>query len=246
MKINFDFSGRTVLVVGAASGIGRATAVACAEANAKVIALDVNAAELATLQHPQLETMLLNIADSQAVNQVIAQCMKKYGQIDAAILTSAIQKRTPIDQLSDEDWQSHLDVNLSGIFYLLRALFPIMKAQKSGSIVAFTSGLASNGWPGAAAYATTKAGIVGLVKSAAHELRPFGVRINAVSPGLVLTPVFLESASVDELAMYERSLGLSKPEEVVPTLMYLISDAGQTISGNVVERRLIPRVEGFS
>ncbi|MCX7265463.1 MAG: SDR family oxidoreductase [Betaproteobacteria bacterium] len=246
MKINFDFSGRTVLVVGAASGIGRATAVACAEANAKVIALDVNAAELATLQHPQLETMLLNIADSQAVNQVIAQCMKKYGQIDAAILTSAIQKRTPIDQLSDEEWQSHLDVNLSGIFYLLRALFPIMKAQKSGSIVAFTSGLASNGWPGAAAYATTKAGIVGLVKSAAHELRPFGVRINAVSPGLVLTPVFLESASVDELAMYERSLGLSKPEEVVPTLMYLISDAGQTISGNVVERRLIPRVEGFS
>ena len=246
MKINFDFSGRTVLVVGAASGIGRATAVACAEANAKVIALDVNAAELATLQHPQLETMLLNIADSQAVNQVIAQCMKKYGQIDAAILTSAIQKRTPIDQLSDEEWQSHLDVNLSGIFYLLRALFPIMKAQKSGSIVAFTSGWASNGWPGAAAYATTKAGIVGLVKSAAHELRPFGVRINAVSPGLVLTPVFLESASVDELAMYERSLGLSKPEEVVPTLMYLISDAGQTISGNVVERRLIPRVEGFS
>jgi NAD(P)-dependent dehydrogenase (short-subunit alcohol dehydrogenase family) len=246
MKINFDFSGRTVLVVGAASGIGRATAVACAEANAKVIALDVNAAELATLQHPQLETMLLNIADSQAVNQVIVQCMKKYGQIDAAILTSAIQKRTPIDQLSDEEWQSHLDVNLSGIFYLLRALFPIMKAQKSGSIVAFTSGLASNGWPGAAAYATTKAGIVGLVKSAAHELRPFGVRINAVSPGLVLTPVFLESASVDELAMYERSLGLSKPEEVVPTLMYLISDAGQTISGNVVERRLIPRVEGFS
>ena len=111
MKINFDFSGRTVLVVGAASGIGRATAVACAEANAKVIALDVNAAELATLQHPQLETMLLNIADSQAVNQVIAQCMKKYGQIDAAILTSAIQKRTPIDQLSDEEWQSHLDVN---------------------------------------------------------------------------------------------------------------------------------------
>ena len=87
---------------------------------------------------------------------------------------------------------------------------------------------------------------MGLVKSAAHELRPFGVRINAVSPGLVLTPVFLESASVDELAMYERSLGLSKPEEVVPTLMYLISDAGQTISGNVVERRLIPRVEGFS
>ena len=241
MKMLFDFSGKTVLVVGAASGIGRASAMACAEANANVIAVDVNEAELNTLNHARLETLILDVSDSQAVEKIINQCAKKYGHIDAAILTSAIQKRTPIDSLTDEEWQRHLDVNLSGIFYLLRSLFPVMKAQKSGAIVAFTSGLATNGWPGAAAYATTKAGIVGLVKSAAHELRPFGVRINAVSPGLVLTPVFLDSASSDELAMYERSLGLSKPEEVVPTLLYLISDAGETISGNVVERRLIPR-----
>ncbi len=241
MKMLFDFSGKTVLVVGAASGIGRASAMACAEANANVIAVDVNEAELNTLNHARLETLILDVSDSQAVEKIINQCAKKYGHIDAAILTSAIQKRTPIDSLTDEEWQRHLDVNLSGIFYLLRSLFPVMKAQKSGSIVAFTSGLATNGWPGTAAYATTKAGIVGLVKSAAHELRPFGVRINAVSPGLVLTPVFLDSASSDELAMYERSLGLSKPEEVVPTLLYLISDAGETISGNVVERRLIPR-----
>lgn len=241
MKMLFDFSGKTVLVVGAASGIGRASAMACAEANANVIAVDVNEAELNTLNHARLETLILDVSDSQAVEKIINQCAKKYGHIDAAILTSAIQKRTPIDSLTDEEWQRHLDINLSGIFYLLRSLFPVMKAQKSGSIVAFTSGLATNGWPGAAAYATTKAGIVGLVKSAAHELRPFGVRINAVSPGLVLTPVFLDSASSDELAMYERSLGLSKPEEVVPTLLYLISDAGETISGNVVERRLIPR-----
>lgn len=241
MKMLFDFSGKNVLVVGAASGIGRASAMACAEANANVIAVDVNEAELNTLNHARLETLILDVSDSQAVEKIINQCAKKYGHIDAAILTSAIQKRTSIDSLTDEEWQRHLDINLSGIFYLLRSLFPVMKAQKSGSIVAFTSGLATNGWPGAAAYATTKAGIVGLVKSAAHELRPFGVRINAVSPGLVLTPVFLDSASSDELAMYERSLGLSKPEEVVPTLLYLISDAGETISGNVVERRLIPR-----
>ena len=241
MKMLFDFSGKTVLVVGAASGIGRASAMACAQANANVIAVDVNEAELNTLNHARVETLILDVSDSQAVEKIINQCAKKYGHIDAAILTSAIQKRTPIDALTDEEWQRHLDINLSGIFYLLRSLFPLMKAQKSGSIVAFTSGLATNGWPGAAAYATTKAGIVGLVKSAAHELRPYGVRINAVSPGLVLTPVFLDSASSDELAMYERSLGLSKPEEVVPTLLYLISDAGETISGNVVERRLIPR-----
>ena len=67
------------------------------------------------------------------------------------------------------------------------------------------------------------------------------MRVNAVSPGLVATPVFLESATEDELAMYERSLGISTPDEVVPTLLHLISDGASTISGNVVERRLVPR-----
>ena len=89
--------------------------------------------------------------------------------------------------------------------------------------------------------AATKAGIVGLVKSAALEMRSHGVRVNAVSPGLVATPVFLASASDEELAMYERSLGISTPDEVVPTLLHLISDGAVTISGNVVERRLVPR-----
>jgi len=118
---------------------------------------------------------------------------------------------------------------------------PFMKAQRSGSILAFPWGLASAGWPGAAAYAATKAGIVGLVKSAAHELRPHGVRINAVSPGLVATPVFLASASREEVDGYDRALGVSQPEEVVPLLMHLISDGASTVSGNVVERRMIPR-----
>lgn len=205
------------------------------------MALDIDAAGLKTFTGDRWLTQLVDISDSSAVNVAVAKVMSRFGRIDAAILTSAIQNRTPIDQLGDDEWQKHLDVNLSGIFYLLRALFPVMKEQRSGSIIAFTSGLASNGWPGAAAYAATKAGIIGLVKSAAHELREYGVRINAVSPGLVATPVFLNSASKEELAMYERSLGVSTPEEVVPTLLQLISDSSKTISGNVIERRLIPR-----
>ena len=241
MNVTYDFSGRTVLVAGAASGIGQATAMACIDAGAWVAAVDIDAAGLTPLAGDRCFTDVLDIADAAAVQTSVDRVVARTGRIDAAIIASAIQKRAAIESLSDADWQRQLDVNLSGVFYFLRALFPVMKAQRSGAIVAFTSGLASNGWPGAAAYAASKAGIVGLVKCAALELRDHGVRINAVSPGLVATPVFLASASADELAMYERSLGVSAPADVVPTLLHLISDAGITISGNVVERRLIPR-----
>jgi NAD(P)-dependent dehydrogenase (short-subunit alcohol dehydrogenase family) len=241
MKVTYDFSGRTVLVVGAASGIGRAAAQGCAAAGADVVAADVDAAGLATLAAPRVRTASLDVSDSAAVDALVRDTVARTGRIDAAILTSAIQQRAPIEAVTDAQWRRHLDVNLTGVFHCVRALFPVMKAQRSGSIVAFTSGLATNGWPGAAAYAATKAGIVGLVKSAALELRPFGVRINALSPGLVATPVFLDSATADELAMYERSLGVSTPDEVVPTLLHLISDGAASISGNVVERRLIAR-----
>jgi NAD(P)-dependent dehydrogenase (short-subunit alcohol dehydrogenase family) len=242
MNVSFDFTGHAVLVAGAASGIGQATVNACLAAGATVLAMDIDQAGLATFpKTDRLRTAIVDIADAVAVRDAIDTWATAVGRIDAAVITSAIQRRAPIESLSDSEWHRHLDVNLSGVFYTLRSLLPIMKRQRSGAIVAFTSGLASNGWPGAAAYAASKAGIVGLVKCAALELREYGVRINALSPGLVSTPVFLNSASTEELAMYERSLGISTPEEVVPTILYLISGAAASISGNVVERRLIPR-----
>jgi len=243
MKVSYDFRERTVFLAGAASGIGRAAALACAQAGAAVLASDVDVQGLASLAaaSPAIRTLRADIGVPAEAAAAVEAARRLQGRVDAAIITSAIQRRMAIDAMQDALWQQHLDVNLSGVFYLLRALMPIMKAQRSGSILAFTSGLASAGWPGAAAYAATKAGIVGLVKSAAHELRPHGVRINAVSPGLVATPVFLASASREEVDGYDRALGVSQPEEVVPLLMHLISDGASTVSGNVVERRMIPR-----
>jgi len=238
-----DFSGSVVLVAGAASGIGRATALACVQAGAQVLALDVDGAGLAVLPTQNMQTKVVDIADAAQVDASVQAWQAQFGRVDAAVLTSAVQVRKPIDEMDNSTWQRHLDVNVSGIFYLLRALFPLMKAQQHGAIVTFTSGLATAGWAGAAAYAASKAALIGLVKSAALELRPFGVRINAVSPGLVATPVFLDAASADELTMYENTLGVSTPEEVVPSLMFLISDAARTLSGNIFERRLIPRVQ---
>lgn len=239
--VRYDFTGTVVLVAGGASGIGAATARAVAAAGGRVVVADVNDAQLAAIGAvPNVEAHRVDIADSRAVNALVADVEKRLGRIDAAVLTAAIQRRAPLEEITDADWDRHMGVNLDGVFYAVRALAPIMKRQRKGAIVAFTSGLATLGWPGAAAYAATKAGIVGLFKSAAHELRPYGVRANVLSPGLVATPVFLDAATEDELAMYRRSVGVSEPEAVVPTLLYLISDASANLTGTVLERRLVP------
>ena len=241
MRVSYDFSGHVVLIAGAGSGLGLAMTQACLAAGAQVVASDIATDALAAIAHPQLDWSRLDITDARAVTEYVAAAAARYGKIDAAVLASGIQRRVLVEDMHDEDWLSHINVNLNGIFYLVRALFPVMKAHRRGSIVVFTSGLATAGWPGATAYGASKAGLIAMVKSAAHELRPFGVRINAVSPGIMHTPLFHDCANADEVAMYEKSLGVSEPEDVTPTLMHLISDGAASISGNVVERRLIPQ-----
>lgn len=241
MRVSYDFSGHVVLIAGAGSGLGLAMTRACLEAGAQVVASDVVTGALEAIQHPRLDWSRLDVTDSRAVAEHVAHCAQRFGRIDAAVLASGIQRRVLVEDMRDDDWLAHIDINLNGIFYLVRALFPVMKRARRGSIIVFTSGLASGGWPGATAYGASKAGLIALVKSAAQELRPHGVRINAVSPGIMHTPLFHDSANADEISMYEKSLGVSHPEEVTPMLLHLISDGAATVSGNVVERRLIPR-----
>lgn len=228
MQVQYDFSGSVVLVTGGASGIGAATARACEEAGAKAVVADVNA------------DPAVDVSDPGAVKRLIDGILEKHGRIDAAVLAAAIQRRIPIESMSDDDWRRHMAVNLDGVFYCLRELAPVMKKQRRGSILVFTSGLVNMGWPGASAYAASKGALIGLAKCAALELRDHGVRVNVLSPGLVATPIFLDVASEQERAMYENSVGVSQPEAVVPTILHLISDASASMTGTVIERRLFP------
>ena len=240
-RVTYDFSGSVMLVTGGASGIGRATALACARHGAQVIVADVDTAGLESLAGVErVEARLTDVGDPAAVAALVRDTERGHGRIDAAVLAAAIQVRQPLAQIDDAQWRRHMAVNLDAVFYAIRALTPIMRRQRRGAILAFTSGLATLGWPGAAAYATTKAGLVGLIKCAALELRPFGVRANLLSPGLVATPVFLDAASEAEIAMYRNSVGISAPEDVVPTVLHLISDASAGMTGAVIERRLFP------
>ena len=256
MRAGYDFSGCVVLVTGAASGIGAATARACAAAGATVFAAAIRAAAGsgdidgsakaavaaagAGVAAGSVTPVRIDVADAAAVNRLVDDIDRRCGRIDAAVLAAAVQRRAPLEALTDEEWRRHLAVNLDGVFHCMRALAPVMRRQRRGAMLAFTSGLATLGWPGAAAYAASKGALVGLAKCAAHELRADGVRVNVLSPGLVATPIFLDAASAAELAMYESSVGVSPPEDVVPTVLYLISDASASMTGAVVERRLVP------
>jgi NAD(P)-dependent dehydrogenase (short-subunit alcohol dehydrogenase family) len=227
-RVSYDFSGSVILVTGGASGIGAATARACAGAGAKVVVLDVSPSEFSGQP--------IDVSDPAAVRDAI----RKLDRIDAAVLAAGIQERAPIDELSDAAWRRHLAVNLDGVFHCMREVIPVMKRQRKGAILAFSSGLVNAGWPGAAAYAASKGALTGLVKCAALELRPYGVRVNLLAPGLMATPIFLDVASEEEKAMYQRSFGISQPEDVVPTVLHLISDASAGLTGSIVERRLVP------
>ena len=228
MKVDYDFRGCVVLITGGASGIGAATARACEEAGATVVVADINAPDR------------VDVSDPTAIRKLVQETEKKHGRIDAAVLAAAIQKRTPVDEIPDAEWRRHMAVNLDGVFYCIRELAPIMKRQRKGAILCFTSGLVNMGWPGTAAYAASKGALIGLAKSVAQELRPYGVRINVLSPGLTNTAMFLGASDEAERKMYEASVGTSPPEDVVPTILHLISEGSANMTGVVIERRLVP------
>ena len=235
-RVSYDFAGSVVLITGGASGIGAATARACAAAGATVVVVDIQD----SLSGKNIISRKIDVADPLAVKQLVEETEENHGRIDSAVLAAAIQKRAPLEAISDEAWRRHMAVNLDGVFYCMRELAPVMKRQRRGAILAFTSGLVSTGWPGAAAYAASKGALIGLAKCAAQELRSFGVRVNVLSPGVTSTPIFLDVASAEERAMYEGSIGISPPEDVVPTVLHLISDASASLTGAVIERRLVP------
>jgi NAD(P)-dependent dehydrogenase (short-subunit alcohol dehydrogenase family) len=247
IAVHYTFDDATVLITGAGSGIGAALARHCARAGATVVAVDINHTSLLDgLEQPmrdRIDVRTVDVSDRDAVLALVGDVRKARPRLDAAVLGAAIQVREQIDTMSASAWQKTIDVNLTGVFNCLQAVIPVMKAQQGGAIVTFTSGLATTGWPGAGAYAASKAALIGLVKSAAHELKDHNVRINVVSPGLRATPIFLDVSSRKEREYYASSIGIGEPDGVVPTLLYLISDGSINLTGAVIEQRILAASE---
>jgi NAD(P)-dependent dehydrogenase (short-subunit alcohol dehydrogenase family) len=247
IAVSYRFDDAVILITGAGSGIGAALARHCAREGATVIAVDrshdllLRGVEAAARR--RIELRQLDVSDEARVAALIDDVGRNYPRLDAAVLGAAVQYRTDIDRMDAAQWREVIDINLNGVFYCLRGVIPLLKSQRSGAIVAFTSGLALSGWPGASAYAASKAALIGMIKCAAHELKGYNVRANVLSPGVRATPLFMDVSTEAEREHYRRSIGIGEPEGVVPTLLYLISDASANLTGVVIEHRISPGEE---
>src|SRR5262245_44074919 len=237
----YDLNGTVVAVVGGGSGIGEAVALGAAEHGATVTVLDANKAAAQTVASRlggDGAAVELDIRNHQAVNEALTAIARDRGRLDVVICTPSINVRKPILQYSDEEFDRVVAVNLKGSFNVLQAAGRIMTAARRGSIVIFSSIRSQVVEPGQSVYAMTKAGIVQLVRTAAVEYGAHGVRVNAVAPGVVETPLTEQiQANADWYNAYANKSVLkrwAKAEEMVGPTLFLASDAASYVTGTTL------------
>lgn len=239
----FDLTGRTAAVVGGGSGIGEAVTIGCARHGANVVCLDVNVAAAMRVAQRVVEdggvceAEALDITDGQAVERALDGIASRHG-LDIAVCTPSINVRKAILRYTDEELSRVLDVNIKGNFNVLRSAGRIMTAQRKGSIILFSSIRSQVVEPGQSVYAATKAGIIQLVKTAAVEFGPYNVRVNAIGPGVIETP--LTAPIKSNQAWYDAYAAKSvfnrwgRPDEMVGPTVFLASDAASYVTGSIL------------
>ncbi|WP_369258993.1 SDR family NAD(P)-dependent oxidoreductase [Streptomyces sp. R35] len=239
------FSGRTALVTGAGSGIGRATALALAAEGAHVVVAGRTAApldETVTLIEERGGKALSVTADvSRAADwqALVAAAVDRFGSLDVAVNNAGVFRGgTPLADLAETDWHTQLDTNLTGVFLALQAEIRLMRTQPTGGAIvniASTIGLHTRR-PGIAAYAASKAAVTALTRAAALDHIADGVRINVVSPGASATAMSLRPGETEaervRRVKHELPLGrISATEEIAAAVLYLASDDAASVVG---------------
>jgi 3-oxoacyl-[acyl-carrier protein] reductase len=239
VEAKFEAAGDVIVITGGGNGIGRGLAKAAAKAGARVVICDVDRAamEAAKAEHPNISAVALDVSDRAAVFEVFGKIEKEHGKIDGLVCAAAIQPRTAVTDMPPEEWKRVIGINLDGVVWCYQAAIKGMIARRRGSIVAFTSGLASQGWPEASAYAATKGALISFVKSAAKEVAMHRVRFNLIAPGVIDTPQYRAANAGADHERWRASTGVGTPEDVAGPLLFLLSDAA-TMTASILSRDL--------
>ena len=238
--------GRAGVVTGAASGLGRATALEFARAGARVVVADraasAGAAVVAEIAATGGHAVFVepDVTDPRAGEALVAACVSTFGSLDFAVNNAGTTglPGSVVDYPLDA-WRSTMAVNLDGVFFSMRAELAVMVAMGSGAIVNVASGAGLVGFAGLPAYVASKHGVVGLTKSAALECAPRGVRVNCVCPGSVRTPMLEGFMGGDERVERAMTAGvpmgrLGTPDEVAAAIVWLCSDAASYMVGHAL------------
>jgi len=252
--------GHVAIVTGAGSGIGRATSMRLAREGATVIACDINpdTAEqtAAAIREAggQAEARTADVTDSGQVDALISGTVETHGRIDVFHSNAGFgAAHAPLADVSDDAWAGDLTLNLTSMFYVLRAAAPAMAATGGGAIVCTSSGAGLGFVANTGPYGAAKAAILQLVRTAAVEFGASGVRVNAVIPGAVKTPAFMGYIGTEErLAAYEKQIPVGHactPDDIASAVSFLASDEAASITGTslvvdggVAARRDEPRI----
>jgi NAD(P)-dependent dehydrogenase (short-subunit alcohol dehydrogenase family) len=243
--ITYDFSGKVALITGGSTGIGRATALAFGRAGAAVVLASRDAEagdEVTRLINDRGGRAVHHVADvsrDQEVAALVQTAIDRFGRLDIAFNNAGTLPPTgALLEQSDKDWDRTIAVDLTGVFYSLRHEIRAMLRTGGGAIIntASVAGIIAD--PGMSPYVAAKHGVIGLTKAAAMDYAEQGIRVNAIAPGLVRTPMI--EGWLNDPEMRETVLGLapqhrvSEPEEIAGTVLHLASDAASFVAGSVL------------
>ena len=236
-----QLDGKVAVVTGAAQGMGRAVAERFAAEGASLVVVDVRADSLQALAASlsdrcvKATARVADISNPEQVTTLIDETVADLGRIDVVVNAAGILHPTRFEEMTVAEWDRVIGVNLRGTFLVMRAVYPHMKACGRGSIVNFssTAGLTVSTL-GGAHYTASKHGVMGLTKALAKEGGPFGVRVNAVCPGLIDTEMVRATITPDQVRRYEAGFPIGRlgtPDEVAELVLFLASERSAYITG---------------
>ena len=229
-----ELKGKVAIVTGGGRGLGLAICRMLAECGAIALVADIRE-ELAQkvaleiqAEGGKAQALQLDVCDAVAVEKAIAEIVNQYGQIDILINNAGVDVTLPVDELSVEDWNRIIAVNLSGPFIMSKFVLPAMKQQQSGNIVNITSTAAKRAWANASAYHASKWGLLGFNHALHVEARPHNIKVSAVVAGGMQTPFLLERFPDIDLN------NLQDPKHVADTIRYILMQPAQTVIPEVM------------